>query len=107
LAPEVDLFEGFKNRKRTRSRVDIEGAYNYSSKWYPCVLRDLTTEGAGLKINQIFVPGDIIRLKFGVGTDDRIVEATVANVSGNRIGVKFSVDLATREFVKTVIQESD
>jgi len=83
--------------------VDINGYYNYSSHWFPCTLHDLSTEGAGLKLNQIFVPGDIIRLKFGFRDDQRVVEATVANVNGTRIGVKFSVDPLTQDFLKSVI----
>ena len=84
--------------------MEISGFYNYSSQWFPCTLHDLSTEGAGLKINQIFVPGDIIRLKFGLRDDQRVVEATVANVNGTRIGVAFSVDRMTQDFLKTVIQ---
>jgi hypothetical protein len=56
-----------------------------------------------LKLQQIFVPGDIIRLKFGLRDDQRVVEATVANVNGTRIGVKFSVDPLTQDFLKSVI----
>lgn len=95
---------GFKNRISTRSKVNIEGYYHYATQWYPCILNDLSTDGAGLKINQIFVPGDIIRLRFGFKDDQRVVEATVANVNGTRIGVKFSVDPLTQDFVLSVIQ---
>lgn len=95
---------GFKKRKSPRSRVEIAGYYNYSAQWFPCALQDLSTEGAGLKINQIFVPGDIIRLRFGFEDDQRVVEATVANVNGTRIGVAFSVDRLTQDFVRAVIQ---
>ena len=87
-----------------RSKVEIAGFYNYSSQWFPCTLNDLSTEGAGLKINQIFVPGDIIRLKFGLRDDQRVVEATVVNVNGTRIGVAFAVDRLTQEFLKSIIQ---
>jgi hypothetical protein len=57
-----------------------------------------------LKINQIFVKGDVIRLKFGFRDDQRVVEATVANVNGTRIGVTFAVDRLTQDFLKSVIQ---
>jgi len=93
----------YKNRNSDRKKVDIEGFYNYATQWYPCTLNDLSTDGAGLKINQIFVPGDIIRLRFGFHDDKRVVEATVANVNGTRIGVRFSVDNLTQDFVKAVI----
>jgi hypothetical protein len=100
---EGRMAAGFKNRDNTRSRVEIEGFYQYSTQWYPCTLKDLSTGGAGLKLQQIFVPGDIIRLKFGLRDDQRVVEATVANVNGTRIGVKFSVDPLTQDFLKSVI----
>ena len=94
---------GFKDRSNARSKVEIEGFYQYSTQWYPCTLKDLSTGGAGLKIHQIFVPGDIIRLKFGTRDEQRVVESTVANVNGTRIGVKFSVDPITQDFLKYVI----
>ena len=94
---------GFKNRNSARSKVNIEGFYHYATQWYPCTLHDLSTDGAGLKLNQIFVPGDIIRLKFGFREDLRVVEATVANVNGTRIGVRFSVDAITQDYVTSVI----
>lgn len=94
----------FKNRSSARSKVEISGFYNYSAQWFPCTLHDLSVEGAGLKINQIFVTGDIIRLKFGLRDDLRVVEATVANVNGTRIGVAFAVDRLTLDFLKSVIQ---
>jgi hypothetical protein len=98
------LASAFKDRNSVRSKVEIAGFYNYSSQWFPCTLNDLSTEGAGLKINQIFVPGDIIRLKFGLRDDQRVVEATVVNVNGTRIGVAFAVDRLTQEFLKSIIQ---
>ena len=98
------MASSFKNRNSTRSKVEIAGFYNYSAQWFPCTLHDLSTEGAGLKINQIFVSGDIIRLKFGFRDDQRVVEATVVNVNGTRIGVAFSIDRLTQDFVKSVIQ---
>jgi hypothetical protein len=98
------LASSFKNRNSARSKVEIAGFYNYSAQWFPCTLHDLSTEGAGLKINQIFVSGDIIRLKFGFRDDQRVVEATVVNVNGTRIGVAFAIDRLTQDFVKSVIQ---
>ena len=94
---------GFKNRESARSKVEIEGFYNYSSQWYPCILHDLSTAGAGLKLHQTFIPGDVICLKFGLRDDQRVVEATVVNVNGTRIGVRFSVDPLFRDFLNNVI----
>jgi len=93
------LAESFKDRKKVRIRVDAEAFYRFSSKWYPCVLCDLTAAGAGLKINQIFVPGDPLRIRFGPDDFDRVVPATVAHVDGNHIGVKFAVQREIRELL--------
>jgi len=82
----------------------MAGFYHYSSQWFPCTLQDLSIEGAGLKIHQIFVPGDVIRLKFGLHYDQRVIEATVVHIHGTRVGVSFSVDDVTQEFLKAVIQ---
>jgi len=100
------LAESFKDRKRVRGKVDLEAFYSFSSNWHPCTLRDLTTEGAGLKINQILVPGDSIRVRFGPDDEDRVIEAIVANVNGNRIGVKFSVEREIRDFLLNIIRTS-
>ena len=100
---EARLAAGFTKRASARSKVEIEAYYNYSSQWYPCVLHDLSTGGAGLKLHQIFIPGDVIRLKFGLRDDQRVVEATVVNVNGTRIGVRFGVDPLTAIFLNNVI----
>ena len=96
------MTESFKDRKRVRVRVDVEAFYRFSSQWYPCVLRDLTAAGAGLKINQIFVPGDVLRVRFGASDQDWVVESTVAHVNGNRIGVKFAVQREIRDLLSNV-----
>jgi hypothetical protein len=98
------LASGFKDRNSARTKVSIEGFYNFSARWFPCTLQDLSTEGAGLKINQNFVPGDLIQLKFGFRGEERVFETTVVNVNGTRIGVHFSVDALTREFLQNLIQ---
>ena len=98
------MAESFKDRKRVRVRVDVEAFYSFSAKWYPCVLRDLTAAGAGLKINQIFVPGDPIRVRFGPDDLDRVVDAVVANVNGNRIGVKFAVQRGIDDFLRDIMR---
>jgi hypothetical protein len=70
----------------------------------PCVVHDLSMEGAGLKINQILVPGDTLRLKFLLRNEERIFEATVANGTGTRTGVKFIADAAAQVFLQALIQ---
>ena len=94
----------FKSRRSERSKVGIAGFYHYSSQWVPCTLYDLSLEGAGLKINQSLVKGDSLKLKFGLGDDKKVVQATVANVDGTRVGVMFVLDQPTQDFLKNIIQ---
>lgn len=90
-------------RRAPRKRVDIEGFYNYSDQWYPCKIYDLAVAGAGLKLNQFFIVGDIIRLKIGLKDNFRIVESIVANVDGQRIGVRFDIDAVMKDFIQDVM----
>ncbi|NNM66894.1 MAG: PilZ domain-containing protein [Spirochaetales bacterium] len=101
--PDENTILPNSNRRAPRKKVDIEGWYNYSDNWYPCKIYDLSVSGAGLKINQFFISGDIIRLKFGVREDFRIVEAIVVNANGTRIGVRFDVDPTMKDFIQEVM----
>ncbi len=98
MAPE------YKDRVSARTKVTVEGFYSYSNQWVPCVVHDLSMEGAGLKINQILVPGDTLQLKFLLRSDERIIDATVANGNGTRTGVRFVADVATQAFLQALIQ---
>ena len=100
------MAEGALQRESRRTPVDIEASYSFSGKWYPCVLHDLTTGGAGLKINQFFLVGDVIQIRLAFEGQQRVLEAEVANVSGNRIGVKFATDSTTSGFLKAVVKAS-
>ena len=97
------MASGFKDRKSARSKVSLEGFYSFSNQCIPCTLQDISVEGAGLKINQILVPGDSIRLKILFRNEERTFEATVVNVNGTRIGVSFAVDPLMEDFLKSMI----
>lgn len=90
-------------RQALRKTVDIDGFYNFAETWYPCRIYDLSVSGAGLRINQVFYPGDTIKLKLGIRENYRIIEATVVNVVGTRIGVRFDVDPVTKDFINDVM----
>lgn len=76
-------------RKNTRFEVDVDGYYYYRDKWVKCKIYDLNLNGAGLRLNQIFVRDDIIKLKFGIKDEINTFEAVVSNVNGPRIGIQF------------------
>ncbi|MEI8096161.1 MAG: PilZ domain-containing protein [Spirochaetales bacterium] len=93
----------FKNRNMPRSKVSLSGFYQYSNEWFPCTFYDLSNHGAGLKINQFFLPGDAIALKFGLNSDQQVVRATVANVNGTRIGTRFQLEETTQQFLDHIL----
>lgn len=90
-------------RHAPRKTVDIDGYYNFSETWHACKIYDLSVTGAGLRINQVFYPGDTIKLKIGIRENYRVVEAYVTNVTGTRIGVRFDVDPVTKDFIQEVM----
>lgn len=90
-------------RRAARKKVDIDGYYNYADQWYPCKIYDLSVAGAGLKLTQVFIPGDVIRLKIGLKDNYRIVESIVANVDGQRVGIRFDLDPIMRDFLQDVM----
>jgi hypothetical protein len=47
--------------------------------------------------------GDIIKLKIGLKENFRVIEAIVANVDGQRIGIRFEVDPVMRDFIQEVM----
>jgi len=100
------MAEGALQRESRRTPVDMDASYSLSGKWYPCVLHDLTTAGAGLKINQFFLVGDLIQIRLAFENEEKVLEAEVANVNGNRIGVQFATDPTTAGFLKAVIKAS-
>jgi hypothetical protein len=91
-------------RDKARFSVDIDGYYYYADRWQKARIYDLNLEGAGLRLSQFFVEGDIIKLKFGVDSDSIVLDAEVMNVNGPRIGIKFvQIDDFDREFIQRVI----
>ena len=96
----------FRNRHMPRSRVNLTGAYQYGGEWFPCTFYDLSGHGAGLKISQFFVPGDVIALKFGLHSEQRVLHATIANVNGTRVGTRFHFEPSTesnKEFLEHIL----
>ena len=94
-----------KNSKRDsiRKPVDIEGFYNSGTGWHACKIYDLSTGGAALKLNQFFLEGDEILLRFGKNSKIEIFNTKVANVNGQRIGIKFKDDETTKKLIESMI----
>ena len=94
----LDIIKESK-RDSIRQSVDIEGFYYYASLWHPCHIYDLSVGGAALKLNQSFIEGDKILLKFH-SSDRDIIQSTVVNVDGQRIGIKFEANESIRKIIE-------
>lgn len=94
----------FHARSSLRSRLDLEVYYHYSSDWFPCILKDLSVTGAGLKMGATFLNGDKIRLKIVFRNQERVVEAVIVNANGTRFGVRFVEHPDQLDFLDTIVQ---
>lgn len=105
LNRRVKLYQRNNNRRdRARFSIDINGYYYYSNNWQKCRIYDLNLEGAGLRLSQFFVIGDIIKLKFGTDNEQVVVDSEVMNVNGPRIGIQFiNLDDFDKEIIKKVV----
>ncbi len=90
-------------RDTIRKPVDIDGFYNSGTGWHACKIYDLSTGGAALKLNQFFIEGDEILLRFGRDSKIEIFNTKVANVNGQRIGIRFKDDEITRKLLESMI----
>lgn len=94
-----------KNSKRDsiRKPVDMDGYYNSGTGWHVCKIYDISTGGAALKLNQFFIEGDEILLRFGSNSKTEIFNTSVANVNGQRIGIKFKNDATTKKLIESIM----
>lgn len=93
-------------RDSIRKPVDLDGAYNAGTGWHPCKIYDISTGGAALKLNQFFIEGDEILLRFGANSKIEIFNTTVVNVNGQRIGVRFKSDPTTKKLIESIMTSS-
>ncbi|MBB6481654.1 PilZ domain-containing protein [Spirochaeta isovalerica] len=90
-------------RESIRKPVDMDGFYNSGTGWHPCKIYDISTGGAALKLNQFFLEGDEILLRFGNNSSSEIFNTTVANVNGQRIGIRFKEDSTTKHLIEKIM----
>ena len=74
----------------TRVNVNIPAVYTLKGSEADAAVVDISSGGVGLEVKQIFVVGDIVRVKFRL-TDGRLIDfwGIVKNVSNNFIGIKY------------------
>jgi len=74
----------------TRVNVNIPAVYTLKGSEADAAVVDISSGGVGLEVKQIFVVGDIVRVKFRL-TDGRLIDfwGIVRNVSNNFVGIKY------------------
>ena len=73
----------------TRIQVNLRATYYLKGIEAEGQLVDISSGGVGLEVKQIFVEGDILRIKFQAG--ERLIDfwGIAQNVVGNFVGVKY------------------
>lgn len=76
----------------TRIRVNIKCLYSYKGCEGEGTIVDISTGGLAMEVKQIFVPGDLLRIRFRLEEVSVIEVDTwgiVRSVNGTLLGVKF------------------
>ena len=76
------------NRRYHRYIVDIDGYYFFSLKWNKCRIYDISQSGACLRVQQIFLKNDIIKLRL-LEELEFVIRAKVVDINGTRVGIEF------------------
>jgi c-di-GMP-binding flagellar brake protein YcgR len=76
-----------------RVPVNIEAEYEFKGIKGKCNIVDISEGGMKIQVKQVFVPGDMIRVKFPIIHEGKVINidawCIVRNSSGNEIGVEF------------------
>ncbi|URA09820.1 PilZ domain-containing protein [Thermospira aquatica] len=76
----------------TRIKVSIRAVYNYKGCEGEGTIVDISTGGLAMEVKQIFVPGDLLRIRFrleGVSSTEIDTWGIVRSVNGTLLGIKF------------------
>ncbi len=76
----------------TRVEINIPARYTYKDCEGTGTIVDISTGGIAMEVKQIFVPGDLLRVRFRieeVSATEIDVWVIVCSVSGTTIGCKF------------------
>jgi len=76
----------------TRIGVNIKAIYSYKGCDGEGTIVDISTGGLAMEVKQIFVPGDLLRIRFrleGVSAQEVDIWGIVRSVNGTLLGIKF------------------
>jgi|GEM_PF-982609 len=76
----------------TRIQVNIKALYSYKGCEGEGTIIDISTGGLAMEVKQIFVPGDLLRIRFrleGVSATEIDIWGIVRSVNGTLLGIKF------------------
>ena len=89
----------FSNRRKySRAVVNVEADYSiskrrlknkYEDDWVNCELYDISQNGLSLRVKQILVKDEPIKIRITFEKKMYIFDALIMNVNGQRIGVKY------------------
>jgi c-di-GMP-binding flagellar brake protein YcgR len=81
------------NFRYARVPVNIEADYEFKGIKGKCSIVDISEGGMKIQVKQVFVPGDMIRIKFPIVHEGKVINidayCVVRNSAGNEIGVEF------------------
>ncbi|NPV37861.1 MAG: PilZ domain-containing protein [Brevinematales bacterium] len=84
--------EGNMPLRPTRIQVNIRAIYSYKGCEGEGTIIDISTGGLAMEVKQIFVPGDLLRIRFrleGVSAQEIDIWGIVRSVNGTLLGIKF------------------
>lgn len=76
----------------TRVQVNIKAIYSYKGCEGEGTIVDVSTGGLAMEVKQIFVPGDLLRIRFrleGISAQEIDIWGIVKSVNGTLLGIKF------------------
>jgi len=76
--------------RQTRITVSIAAEYQFKKNSGDCTIVDFSEGGLGIEANQIFVEGDLVRVKANPSKDLSLdIWCKVCNIMGRKIGLAF------------------
>lgn len=96
----------------TRIPVNIPATYSLKGHESEGKIVDISSNGLGMEVRQIFVIGDLIRIQFATTTDAVDFWGIVRRISGGTIGIQFEEiskenEEKIEEFVNDLLREKN
>ena len=108
---KVRKMNDINRRKSARTKVDLDIYYTIFSDpriiktkeaWVKCESYDISLNGVGLRLNQILLEGDFLKIKLMGESEDYIYDAVIENINGQRLGISF---ISPKKYQLTFIEK--